>query len=242
MAEIEQKKAKERNLPDEMRCTAKSKTTGERCRQPRHEGFKVCYWHGGPGAKKSLKHGLRSKSNFPTLEDAIAKHREDQKELKSVDREIAVARSLQDTMLSKIRKRIESQIEDPADLKAFIEEKTQEIERLVRIAGAMQKGEKIPKADMDFFLKRRTIEEVTEQEEQSLLSNIRVAGDLVAKKAKMEDGLQVHITMPQLEEFLVLVKRVVHLGVKAELSEKDAKRVEDRLSRDFKRMAMVGRN
>lgn len=46
-------------------CTAKAKSTGERCTQPAMEGMNVCYWHGGMTPKgiasPHYKHGNRSK-------------------------------------------------------------------------------------------------------------------------------------------------------------------------------------
>lgn len=36
-----------RQYGDKIRCTAKSKTTGEQCKQPAKLGGKVCHYHGG---------------------------------------------------------------------------------------------------------------------------------------------------------------------------------------------------
>jgi hypothetical protein len=45
-------------VDDSRRCTAKSKTTGERCRQAAMPGCNVCYYHGGRGGapKGNLNH------------------------------------------------------------------------------------------------------------------------------------------------------------------------------------------
>lgn len=59
-------------VPDEYRCTARSKRTGERCKQPKAEGYQVCRWHGAgggppPGNKNALKHGGQEAIWFDTL-------------------------------------------------------------------------------------------------------------------------------------------------------------------------------
>lgn len=59
-------------VPDEYQCTARSKRTGERCKQPKAEGYQVCRWHGAgggppPGNKNALKHGGREHIWFDTL-------------------------------------------------------------------------------------------------------------------------------------------------------------------------------
>lgn len=42
-------------VDDSIRCTAKSKQTGERCRAARVPGATVCHWHGGKGGRLRKK-------------------------------------------------------------------------------------------------------------------------------------------------------------------------------------------
>jgi hypothetical protein len=47
------------NLPDHCRCTATAKSTGERCRDMRVSGQKVCRRHGAKGLKPTRAKMLR---------------------------------------------------------------------------------------------------------------------------------------------------------------------------------------
>ena len=54
-------------LRDAPRCSAKAKSTGQRCRNPSKQGWNVCRLHGAGGGAPSgsahlnYKHGLRTK-------------------------------------------------------------------------------------------------------------------------------------------------------------------------------------
>ncbi|MDQ7790417.1 MAG: helix-turn-helix domain-containing protein, partial [Clostridia bacterium] len=59
-------------IPDDYRCTAKSKRTGQRCKQPKADGYEVCRYHGAgggppPGTKNALKTGEKEAIWFDTL-------------------------------------------------------------------------------------------------------------------------------------------------------------------------------
>ena len=59
-------------VPEKYRCTAQSKRTGQRCKQPKAEGYQVCKYHGAgggppPGTKNALKTGEKEAIWFDTL-------------------------------------------------------------------------------------------------------------------------------------------------------------------------------
>jgi len=75
-------------------CTAKSKTTGERCAQPAAHGFSVCVYHGGKTpagiASATFKHGLYSKQ-LPTRLAARYREATENPELVALKHDAAVA-------------------------------------------------------------------------------------------------------------------------------------------------------
>ena len=73
-------------------CQAKSKRTGERCRQPAVRGKNVCYYHGGaPGSGRPVKHALYSK-HVPTNWQAEYEYFKSDPQILSLQSDIAVAR------------------------------------------------------------------------------------------------------------------------------------------------------
>jgi hypothetical protein len=57
------------NVPDQLRCTAKAKSTGERCQNPRVRGKGICRLHGAGGKKlqrsKMLRQAARLRGERP---------------------------------------------------------------------------------------------------------------------------------------------------------------------------------
>ena len=229
-----------RNLPDEKRCTARSRRTHDRCRQPRYKHFNVCFWHGGAAAAKNLKHGRRSKNPLPVMEEEIERHLVYPEELKKIDREIAIARALQDKKLEAIRKRLERDMHDPATLKAFVDERASELKRMVEIGKALLEGQEVSKTDREFFLNRRIINEITPEEEAALLAILKVTGDLVAKKAKIEDGVKVTLSIPELGILRDQLRHEVKETVREMLGPEMAEEFDVKLSGRIRKIRLVG--
>lgn len=87
-------------------CTAKSKTTGERCKQPAVEGRTVCRFHGGlsPRGPESAtwKHGHYS---VVTMPDSLRKHVErlaGDPDALSLRRSVDRVRAMQDELLEAV--------------------------------------------------------------------------------------------------------------------------------------------
>jgi hypothetical protein len=87
-------------------CTAKSKTTGERCKQPAVEGRKVCRFHGGLSLQgpesATWKHGKYSKVVMPeTLRKHVERLAGDPDAL-SLRRSVDRIRAMQDELLEAV--------------------------------------------------------------------------------------------------------------------------------------------
>lgn len=80
-------------IPDELRCQAKSKQTGERCKLKAVEGKRVCRFHGGLSPGRPIIHGRYSTVKRAALQEKIEQFEADPAagDLRS---ELAVLRAL----------------------------------------------------------------------------------------------------------------------------------------------------
>jgi len=219
---------------DEIRCTAKSKSTGERCKRPRHPGTNVCRTHGGLGAVRSIKHGKRSKNKsvlhrLPLFSEEVDAYLKDTEGLKDVGREIAIFRVLVDKRLQGAKRR-KAQDEE-GSIECFVQERIAEAERISALGKAITKGASISDEDRIWFEAQRLAEALTPYEEGRIADFCTRAGDLIAKKSKMEDGVKHTVSIAEMSTLISQLQTAVRDAVRDVVGEEKAEEVSEALGK-----------
>lgn len=111
------------------RCTAKSKRTGEQCKNYAMKGSDKCHIHGG---KTPVKHGLYSKYTGQKLRDQVKAFAEDP-ELLDMRPQIAILVALTQQLLDKVEQQGHFGPFDADALATVAEKTTRAIERYIKV-------------------------------------------------------------------------------------------------------------
>ena len=228
--------------PDDRRCTAKSKSTGERCLQPRHKQFNVCRFHGGRGAEASYIHG-RNPGNkckpLPLLQERVEEVRAHWKEPKSLRVELEHLRAIYLSRLRTIEQHNAAKLNMTAE--EIVREKIAELRRFVEIGQIIRDGNAITQEDRDFVDSFRVTEELSAKDARAIASLIDMSSKTVERMCKIEDGLKVTVSIPELGGLVSKLKAEIRSAIKEELGDEAAERVQHRLNDRFGKLALEGR-
>ena len=224
--------------PDHKRCTATSKTTGERCKRPRYGRTSVCRKHGGAGAEASVKHGLHrllKDQRTPLLSKQIEEVEKLWEDPKSMRHEITFIRAI---YLKRIRE-IESAnaLLLTASPEEVVRHKIEELRRFVAIGQKLQEGKTITKAETEFIDSHRLRQELSAYDAKALSGILENSTRIVERMVRIEDGLQVNISLPELGGMIDQVKTAVRDAVEEFADEEVARAIKASLAKRFRKLA-----
>jgi len=233
----------ERIPPNDRRCTANSRSTGKRCKQTRFKGSPTCRFHGGAGAEANVTHGRNRKikpTPLPFLSELVKEVKAIWKDPKSLRIELEHLRAI---YLSRTRA-IER--EGTAMLRGTDEDvvkaKIEELKRFADIGRAMQAGETIDQDTKDYIDSFRLVEDLSERDAKALASLIDVASKTVERMCKIEDGLKVTVSMPEMAGIVSDLKKTIRKVVSEVVDEKTAKAISKVLNDEFRILSIRGRD
>jgi len=219
-----------------------SRSTGERCLQPRHKGSPTCRFHGGSGGEARVTHGRYRKikpAPIPLLGERIKEVRQHWKDPKSLRLELEHLRAI---YLSRLRT-IEQHNAVKLNLSAeeIVREKIAELRRFVEIGQVLHEVTVITQDDRDFVDSFRVTEELSAKDARAIASLIDMASKTVERMCKIEDGLRVTVSIPEIGGLVSQLKAEIRSAIKEELGDEAAERVTHRLNDRFGKLSLEGR-
>lgn len=199
-----------------------------RCTQAPAKGFDCCRFHGARQAMAALKHGKYAKHTYvmPLFGEELERHLSNPAALKDLGPEISFARILIEKRLEAAKARASMSSGDTVEVTEYATKRIAELSRLVSIAKMKAKGAEMSTADKAWYKEQRIAEAITPVEEQSLRDSLRIIGDLVAKKSKIEDGVKHTVTVSEMGFLTNQLKVIVAEAVRDAVGDEKAEAVE----------------